>query len=101
MDRIEAAIQRWADASEADGTAFSNAYDSLCWILITSTGEDLKQFCWKYWASFDKVPTPLIVLTARLLAYQYRDDDEVVEKCKDIIELYCDPIELGWATDGL
>ncbi|MEZ4789367.1 MAG: hypothetical protein R2811_05050 [Flavobacteriales bacterium] len=93
MNRIEAAITGWDQAVIIGGDAKADAYYSLCWVLVTSNGEELKEFCWKYWASFDRVPTPLIVLGARLLAHCYRNEIEVVDKCKQVFALYCDPEE--------
>ena len=101
MTRLETAIRGWTQSSIKDDPAKSDAYDTLCWVLVTSSGEELKQFCWEYWASFDKVPTSLIVLAARLLANRYRDDEEVVSRCKNIFTLYCDPLEEEEVSAGL
>ena len=101
MTRLDAAIALWAQSSGNDTAARADAYDSLCWALVTSSGEELKGFCRKYWTAFGSLPTPLIVLAARLLANCYRDDLEVVNECKNIIALYCDPIEEQHATAGL
>ena len=101
MSRIETAINGWSHASSQGDSSKCDAYSNLCWVLVTSSGEELKEFCSKYWISFDKVPTPLIVLGARLLANRYRDDEELVSQCKNICACYCDPLEEVEVMAGL
>jgi hypothetical protein len=100
MKRIESAIQRLTEVTTS-GICTSDAFYELCWVLITASTEELKLFCSKYWASFDKVPTTLIVMAARVLANSCRGDEQIVTQCKAIIALYCDPGEEEVIIAGL